>query len=109
LGVCRFAANASNSTTSKVAAAVAGAVRASAMYASVAAANASPGGSAIAFCDPVSTKSSPDASKSSGSAPSAVTLSTRQRAPCARAAAPSAATSVRAPLEVSECATVTAE
>jgi hypothetical protein len=69
---------------------------------------ASPGGSASAFCDPVSAKPNPHSSTRSSAPPAPVTLSTRQSAPCSRAAAATARTSVSAPVDDSECTTVTA-
>jgi hypothetical protein len=78
------------------------------MYRSDATPSASPGGRARAFCEPVSTKSISHSSNWSGVAPSPVTLSTRESTPRAREMSLIRRTSVRAPVDVSECTTVSA-
>ena len=65
--------------------------------------SASPGGRASAFCEPVSTKSSPHGSVSTGEPASEVTASTsRSTSSNSRTTAARAATSCNTPVDVSE-------
>ena len=71
-------------------------------------ANARPGGVISAFCEPVTTTSRPQASVSSGVAPSEEMASTTRQAERSRVSSAIACTSAVAPVDVSECTTNTA-